>query len=272
MLKRIISGGVFAFLAIGIIAFNNQLFDSIIVTALALAGTYEFFKAFKNIGVRPISWVGYLGCMIIMIMGKNVDQEYKILFLKIVIPLMLISTFAYIILTKIKRSVIDVAVTTLALVYIPFLLSFLKLIMDMQHGRIYIWYVLFGAFASDTFAYFIGSKFGKTKLAPEISPNKTVEGSIGGIAGVVIFFILFTLIINKYVLVTEPLNIYYFTFIAIIAAVGGQFGDLTASGIKRYCKIKDFGNIIPGHGGILDRFDSVMFVAPIVYMFLRIYI
>ena len=68
------------------------------------------------------------------------------------------------------------------------------------------------------------------------------------------------------------LNVYYFIFVAIIASISGQFGDLTASGIKRYCKIKDFGKLMPGHGGILDRFDSVMFVAPMVYIFIKIYI
>ncbi len=270
MSKRIVSGIIFAAIAAVILIVNNQLFDSIVITGLAIVATYEFFKAFKNIGIRPISWVGYLGCLAIMTMGGYIGEEYKILFLKIAIPLVLISTFAYIILTKIKRTIIDVAVTTFSLVYIPFLFSFLKLIMNMENGRILIWYVLFGAFASDTFAFLIGSRIGKTKLCPDISPNKTVEGAIGGVLGVVIFYTIFTILINKYLML--GLNVYYFIFVAIIASISGQFGDLTASGIKRYCKIKDFGKLMPGHGGILDRFDSVMFVAPMVYIFIKIYI
>jgi len=116
----------------------------------------------------------------------------------------------------------------------------------------------------------VGSRIGKTKLAPDISPNKTVEGSIGGIIGVLIAFIILALI-GKYALDIN-VNIIYWVFVALVASVAGQFGDLTASAIKRYCKIKDFGNIMPGHGGILDRFDSLMFVAPIVYIFIKLYI
>ena len=127
-----------------------------------------------------------------------------------------------------------------------------------------------GAFISDTFAFLVGSKFGKTKLAPDISPNKTVEGSIGGILGVILSFIIITLVGNYKLGING--NVFYWTLISIAASVAGQFGDLTASAIKRYCKIKDFGNIMPGHGGVLDRFDSLMFVAPIVYLFIKIYI
>lgn len=270
MLKRTISGIIFGLLIAAILIVNNQIFDSVAITMIALVGTYEFFKAFKNIGIRPISWVGYLGCLGIMIMGGYIGEEYKILLIKITIPLILISTFAYIILIRVKRTIIDVAITTFALIYIPFLFSFLKLILNMENGRILIWYVLFGAFASDTFAYLIGKNFGKTKLCPDISPNKTVEGAIGGVVGTVLFYIIFTLIVNRYLMV--PLNLYYFIFVGIIASISGQFGDITASGIKRYCKIKDFGKIMPGHGGILDRFDSVMFVAPMVYIFIKLYV
>lgn len=271
MLKRVISGLVLVVISVTILLVNNKIFDSVVVTLLALVATREFYRAFKNIGIRPITWVGYLGSLLIMTMGGFIGAEYQILLMKIVIPLLLISTFAYVSLTKVKRTIIDVAITTFSLIYIPFLFSFLKLILDMENGRILIWYVLFGAFASDTFAFMVGKTIGKTKLSPEISPNKTVEGAIGGVVGVVIFYTIFTLFINKYILI-QPFNVFYFMFVAVVASISGQFGDLTASGIKRFCKIKDFGKIMPGHGGILDRFDSVMFVAPIVYIFIKLYI
>ncbi|MNI47465.1 Phosphatidate cytidylyltransferase [compost metagenome] len=127
-----------------------------------------------------------------------------------------------------------------------------------------------GAFASDTFAYFIGSKFGKTKLCPDISPKKTVEGAIGGILGVMITYCVITYIANTYFMM--DFNIIYILLAGVIAGISGQFGDLSASAIKRYCKVKDFGNLMPGHGGILDRFDSILFVAPIIYIFLKLYI
>ena len=270
MKKRVISGIVFSLIWIAILLINNDWFDTSVVAILSLIATYEYFKAFKNAGHNPISWIGYLGCLTIFLMGGIIPEEYKILLIKIVVPLGLISAFTYMILGKVKRTIIDVAITIFSLLYIPFLFSFIKLILDMEYGRFFILYVLCGAFISDTFAFLVGSKLGKTKLAPDISPNKTVEGSIGGIVGVIIFYIIIT-VIGKEVLFIN-INVFYWVLVGIAAAVAGQFGDLTASAIKRYCKIKDFGNIMPGHGGILDRFDSLMFVAPIVYIFIKLYI
>lgn len=270
MKKRVISGVIFSFIWIAILVINNDLFDTSVVVVLSLIAIYEYYKAFKNAGYNPISWIGYLGCLSLYLMGGIIPEEYKILLIKIVLPLGLISSFAYIIVGRVKRTIIDVAITVFSLVYIPFMFSFMKLILDMEYGRFFILYVLCGAFVNDTFAFLIGSRFGKTKLAPDISPNKTVEGSIGGIFGVLLAFVLVS-IIGRNVLGIN-VNIVYWILVGLAASVAGQFGDLTASAIKRYCKIKDFGKIIPGHGGILDRFDSLMFVAPIVYIFIKIYV
>lgn len=270
MKKRIISGTVFIFLWVAILTVNNDIFDTVIVVALSLMATYEYNKAFKNIGMNPISWISYLGCFVIFFMGGVIPEEYKIMLIKIILPLGLISSFVYIIIGKMKRTVIDVAITVFSLLYVPFMFSFMKQILSMPLGRFYILYVLCGAFVSDTFAFIVGSKFGKTKLAPEISPNKTVEGSIGGICGVIIAYIILTIVGNKVFFIN--MNVVYWVLVALAASVAGQFGDLTASTIKRFCKVKDFGNIMPGHGGILDRFDSLMFVAPIVYIFIKLYI
>ena len=132
-----------------------------------------------------------------------------------------------------------------------------------------IWFVIMGAFACDTMAYLIGCKFGKRKLCPDVSPKKTIEGSIAGIIGVIIAYIIIYAI-AKYGFSIQ-LNIWLIMLMAIVSGVNGQFGDLAASAIKRFCKIKDFGTIMPGHGGILDRCDSIMFVAPLVYIILKVY-
>lgn len=253
-----------------IMVVNKPILDTIVVTTLSMLGIYEYNKAFKSIGYRPISWVGYLSCAIIFTMGGLIDDSSKILLIKIGIPAMLISIFMYIIVTNLKRSIIDVAITVFSLIYIPFMFSFLKLILMMDNGRILIWYVFLGAFASDTFAYIVGTKFGRTKLCPDISPKKTVEGSIGGIIGVIISYIILTYIGNAYF--DLNLNMLTILLAGLIAGIAGQFGDLSASAIKRFCNIKDFSDIIPGHGGILDRFDSILFVAPVIYMFLKVYI
>lgn len=270
MKKRVISAVIFTVLWITILIANNNWFDTAMVAVLSLIAIYEYFKAFKVIGYNPISWLGYLGCLSIFLMGGIVPEEYKILIIKIALPLGLISAFVYIVMGSVKRTIIDVAITVFSLLYIPFMFSFIKLILNMQNGRFFILYVLCGAFVSDTFAFLVGSKIGKTKLAPDISPNKTVEGSIGGILGVIIAFVIITIIGNSYLHVN--MNVYYWILVGMAASVAGQFGDLTASAIKRFCGIKDFGNIMPGHGGVLDRFDSLMFVAPIVYIFISLYI
>lgn len=270
MKKRVLSGILFILIWIAILVINNDLFDTVIVVGICLIAMYEYNRAFKKVEYNPVSWIGYLACFTLFGMGGIISAEYKIMLMKIIIPLSLISLFTYIVISRTKRTVIDIAITVFSIVYIPFMFSFLKLILNMPSGRIFILYVLCGAFVSDTFAFIVGSKFGKTPLAPEISPKKTVEGSVGGIVGVIIAFVIITLVANRYF--SLNMSVIYWVLVALAASIAGQFGDLTASAIKRFCKIKDFGNIMPGHGGILDRFDSLMFVAPIVYILVKLYI
>ena len=267
--KRVITGAVLIALIILILWINIPLVDTIFILLISLMGMYEYNKAFKSAGYNVVPIVGYISCFSILLMGLNIPTDITILISRIAIPSVLIVTFIYSILSKLKITIIDVAITILSIVYIPFLFSFLKLILMMEHGRLFIWFVIMGAFACDTFAFLIGCKFGKNKLCPEVSPKKTIEGSIAGILGVVITYIIIYVIarfcLNIY------LNIWIIMLMALVSGIIGQFGDLAASSIKRFCKIKDFGLIMPGHGGILDRCDSIMFVAPIVYMILKVY-
>lgn len=270
MKKRMISGMVFTIIWAAILLIDNKWVDVAFTMFIALVATFEYIRAFKGIGYKPISWINYMGCLCIIFANGLIAAEYRIMLIKIALPLAVIGAFAYILLSNVKRTMADIAITVMGLLYIPLTISFIKLILGLPYGRFYILFVLCGAFISDTCAFLIGSKFGKTKLAPDISPKKTVEGSIGGIVGVLIAFVILAFI-GKYTL-SINVNVVYWIFVALVSAIAGQFGDLTASAIKRYCKIKDFGNIMPGHGGILDRFDSLMFVAPIVYIFIKLYI
>ena len=124
--------------------------------------------------------------------------------------------------------------------------------------------VFLGAWICDTFAYFTGVLIGKHKLIPEISPKKTIEGSIGGIIFTIIGFIVYGLIMNSFF--EAQLSYVYLAILGLALSVVSQVGDLIASAIKRQYSIKDFGNIFPGHGGVLDRFDSVMLSAPVLLM------
>lgn len=269
MKTRVITGAILIIGLILILWINIPLVDTIFITALSILGMYEYNKAFKSAGYHPIEIYGYLSCLAILLIGIGIDSNITILIARIAIPAILMCTFMYSILKKLKVTAIDVAITLLSIVYIPFLFSFLKLILMMENGRLFIWFVIMGAFACDTCAYLIGCKFGKRKLCPDVSPKKTVEGSIAGIIGVIIAYIIIYFI-ARYVL-NISLNIGIIVIMAFASSIMGQFGDLSASSIKRCCKIKDFGSIMPGHGGILDRCDSILFVAPIVYMVIKVF-
>ena len=155
MKKRVISAVIFIILWVVILVVDSPIFDTAVVAFLSLIATYEYFKAFKNIGYNPISWLGYIGCMCIFLMGGIIPEEYKLMLIKFIIPVGLISAFAYIIIGNVKRTVVDVAITVFALLYIPVMFAFIKLILSMEHGRFYILYVFCGAFISDTFAFLV---------------------------------------------------------------------------------------------------------------------
>ncbi len=142
--------------------------------------------------------------------------------------------------------------------------------LDAQLGTIYLVIALCSAWLADSGAYFVGTFCGKNKLCPEISPKKTVEGFIGGLITNGVILCVFCLVYSKFFAPVDLTVNYVSTFImGIITGAIGTVGDLTASLIKRQCKIKDFGKVMPGHGGILDRFDSVLFVVPFVYLYLE---
>ncbi|MBQ9643496.1 MAG: phosphatidate cytidylyltransferase [Lachnospiraceae bacterium] len=149
-----------------------------------------------------------------------------------------------------------------AFIYAPVMISFIYRALFLPYGKIVYALIFFCSWIGDTCAYFAGRKFGKHKLAPVLSPKKTIEGAIGGIAGSVILCLLAA------ALIAAVYREYYFWQFALIGFCGnliGQIGDLAASGIKRNEGLKDYGHLIPGHGGIMDRFDSVIFTAPVLY-------
>lgn len=127
-------------------------------------------------------------------------------------------------------------------------------VITMDMGIFFILFALIGTWASDSFAYLVGRKWGKHKMAPHISPNKTVEGLLGGVVGCIVLETLFAVSVN--------LDIFYGFALAVIISFMAPMGDLFESYIKRACDVKDSGNLLPGHGGMMDRFDSLLFVAP----------
>ena len=149
-----------------------------------------------------------------------------------------------------------------ASIVIPYFLSSLVRLTGFRDGKYIVLLPILGAFTSDVFALLVGKAIGKHKLCPEISPNKTVEGSIGGVVMAPVILIIYSIVLQNVYGFT--VNYFYIILYGIASAFAGQLGDLSMSFVKRQFHIKDFGNIIPGHGGILDRFDSILFSAPLI--------
>ena len=239
---------------------------TMVVTAAALIGLYEYYNATGLKKHVSLCFMGFLAAIIIPLAGYLTPRTVMSLVYLYILALFIIMLVNH---KTIKLS--DIAVLLTGLVYIPYFLSHIIYIRSMEIGSIYIWLVFIGAFMTDSFAYFVGCGIGGKKLCPGISPKKTVSGAIGGLAGCGLCFLLFGIIINTcfgQMLDGQRLSLLWLFVLGIISAVISEIGDLAASVIKRQYDIKDFGNLLPGHGGILDRCDSIIMVAPVVYLFL----
>lgn len=158
----------------------------------------------------------------------------------------------------------QIMATAFSFLYGPVMLSYIYLTRNLEDGIYLVWLIFISSWICDTCAYLVGSAIGKHKMAPVLSPKKSVEGAIGGVAGAILVGILYGYVMVHFNLL-ELNNIWIIGVITGIGAVISQVGDLAASAIKRNFDIKDYGKLIPGHGGIMDRFDSVMFTAPMIY-------
>ena len=263
MLKtRVISAIIGLPLILGTLFIGGN-FLIVIVFLLSILGLYEFYNAFANVGYKPSAWIGYISTTIYyyLIAAKKNSIVSLLAILFIVILLLFLD------ILKRDNNIIDGAVTILGMIYVSFMFSNIIYLQNGAHGRFLVWLPFLTAWSSDTFAYFAGNAFGKNKLCYKISPNKTVEGSIGGILGSMIFSIVAGIIFNN---IGFSIPLLHYGIIGILCGIIGQIGDLFASFIKRFCKVKDYGSILPGHGGILDRFDSILFTAPTVYFYFTI--
>lgn len=251
MLTRIIAGLALVPLVIFIIYGGLPLY--IAEMAIVSIALNEFYKAFKVKDINPLFSIGYIFSVYLAVKNAlNLSVEYTYVVFFILFLIGIIS------LLRCKHNIIDIAVTFLGIFYVAMFFDFIVLtINNFELGKIYVWIIFIISFMTDTFAYFSGYLFGKHKLIPKISPKKTIEGSIGGIVGSTCCCILFGYLFK--------FNLLHMAIIGSIGSIIAQFGDLFASSIKRHVGIKDYGKLIPGHGGILDRFDSVILVAPFVY-------
>lgn len=182
--------------------------------------------------------------------------------------LFLVFILAVYVLTFPKYNSEQITLSFFAFFYVAVTLSYIFKVRNMESGAYTVWLIFIGSWGSDTMAYVVGRKLGKHKIAPKLSPKKSLEGLIGGIAGAALIGVIYALIFKTQLEVSISNPVLLFGLVGAVGSVVSQIGDMAASAIKRNKGIKDYGTLIPGHGGILDRFDSVIFIAPIVYYML----
>lgn len=268
MRTRILSGIVGIALAAAVIQYGGIPF-AVATLLLAFIGWREYVSAFRHKGLKPLSRSGYGVLLILLLGGMNGDPSRLGFNISLVLFLLLVE----LVLHHGKISVEGIAVSVMGVFYIGW--GFLHLLLlrnyapetlvqtfagEMSLGAAFLWVMFLGTWSSDTFAYFAGYAFGKHKMAPVISPKKTIEGFIGGLIGTTAVVTALGTHLGMPALSMAGLGV----AICVLATLG----DLVESVVKRYTGIKDSGTLIPGHGGVLDRFDSVLFTAPLVYYFL----
>jgi len=264
MKTRVISATV-AFVLLLIVVFAPKQVLTAAIFVLAVIGLHEFYSAVSTAGYRPVKLIGYLACIPLLVVGY-MKAEYVMLCVFAVLAVLM----ALIVFKHERYNIIDISLTSFGILYVPFLFLFIILTRNLDNGFYFMWMIFIGAWATDTFAYFAGVFLGKRKLIPSISPKKTVEGSIGGIIGCMAVMTLYGILAINSRLGNIP--IYHYIIISFLCGIISQVGDLAASAIKRYVNIKDYGKIMPGHGGVLDRFDSILFVAPVIYFYISFFI
>lgn len=259
-IQRVTSGLLGFPLVLIIFLLGNKIVVDIALAIIALLSMNEYFNAVKKVA-KPVYWIGYVSCLSIAFI-HIVPQEYLNMVVTLFVPTILIILFAQVIATDMKTSFKDIAYTFIGIFYVVFFIMFVAFINGMPNGKILIWYAILAAWGTDISAYVIGRCFGKHKFS-KVSPKKSIEGCIGGVIGAILLMLAYTYVANNY----WDMNYSYLfiTGISIILSLVGQIGDFAASSIKRYVDIKDYSNLIPGHGGMLDRIDSLIFLAPFAY-------
>jgi len=234
----------------------------IALSGATIIGLHEFFGAVK-LEDQLLKGMAFL--LVVMTYGFFWIGDYTYLNLSVLIFIAL-SLGVYVFKYP-KITLEQLGYLTFAMLYILYLLLHIALVRETTPNGIWsVWLIFIIAFGSDSAAYFVGVNFGKHKLVPKLSPKKTIEGAFGGILGAGVLCTVFGILMQNYGYMDTGVNLSMYFVIGIFGSVVSQIGDLVGSAMKRQTQIKDFGKIIPGHGGILDRLDSILFTAPYVYI------
>ncbi len=285
MAKRIVFGLLWTALGISALVFMHTWFFLAFAMFLCFMATYELNRScgienkpvmILSVAVSSIFPLYYeYGHYLQEIEGINLKTEYLLVIYILLLCFMMLHNHE-------KTKFSQIAFVIVSSLLVPYSFSRLMFFRDIAkyypereyttaHGVFLILFLLFSACFTDTFAYFTGSFLGKHKLCPKISPKKTIEGAVGGVLGCILANVILYAVYDNLIFANPVHNYLAIVLISIVLSVVGMCGDLTASLIKRNYGIKDFGNLIPGHGGIMDRFDSILFVCAAFYAVFNIF-
>lgn len=280
MKTRVISGTVIGILLVGAYLLMFTPVIDVLFSVLAAAACFEVTKVagVKNPVLKAIA----IAFSFLLPLGLIYIPSAKLLEVIVILYVILLVILTVANFSKTTITFPELAVTLYASLIIPAAFASIGLISDMYikypafiskaDCRLLLWITVATALLTDVFAYFVGVKFGKHKMAPNLSPKKSVEGAVGGVVCVLLFMLLSLLVFEK-LLAKQPffMPVWFYSLTVVFISITSMFGDLMASLIKRYYGVKDYSNLIPGHGGIMDRFDSVLLASPTMFVLVTIY-
>jgi phosphatidate cytidylyltransferase len=238
---------------------------TLLIAAAALAGAYEFYRMANFDRREPLLYLGLLWTLALVLSPHYSNPDLLPI---VVTAVILVSLICLLLRPSPERAFRDWAWTIVGALYVGWMLSYWLNLRGLEDGRNWVYLAMLTTFANDTGAYFIGRAWGKHKLAPKISPSKTREGALGGLICAILAAVVIATILK---LISVKLGAsFVFTYwqimlLGFLVGIFAQFGDLVESLLKRNMGVKESGNLLPGHGGVLDRFDSLIFVGAMVY-------
>jgi len=263
--QRIITAFVGLPLLIAAIWFGTPWF-ALIVTAMAIVGALEFYRMSQNANVKPNIYLGILWVALLVI---SPYCPYSLTTPLLITSVMVISLICILFWPSKEKAFGNWAWTIAGIFYVGWMLSHWVGLRILENGREWVFFTFFATIATDTFAFFVGRAWGKHPMSPTISPSKTWEGAIGGFVGTILISLIVKAIFSLPAF-SLPINYWQAALLGGIISIFAQLGDLTESLLKRNTKTKDSGRLLPGHGGILDRIDSIIFSGVVAYYFVTL--
>jgi phosphatidate cytidylyltransferase len=259
---RVFSGICLIAAAILVVGFGGMvLFISTLI--ISMIGLYELYRVLKMEN-EPIGWIGYIaGALYYYLMYRGYTYNEMLVFISALMAMMAVFVFTF---PRYRTE--QISVGFFGIFYVVVMLSYVFRVRSLSDGKYMVWMIFLSSWGSDSCAYLVGMLIGKHHITPILSPKKTWEGCVGGVIGAGILGFIYGSLVGNYLIEIEH-PAFSCAFACAFSGIISQIGDFAASAIKRDHGIKDYGDLIPGHGGILDRFDSMLFTAPAIYFALQ---